>query len=43
MEGEGMDLDIIVNPKVTDDGQSVIQVRHFTMLGKSHSHLLSIA
>jgi UTP--glucose-1-phosphate uridylyltransferase len=27
METEGMDLEIIVNPKVTDDGQSVIQVR----------------
>jgi hypothetical protein len=27
MENEGMELDIIINPKVTDDGQSVIQVR----------------
>lgn len=26
MENEGMDLEIIVNPKTTDDGQSVIQV-----------------
>ena len=26
MENEGMDLEIIVNPKVTDDGQAVIQV-----------------
>ena len=27
MENEGMELEIIVNPKVTEDGQSVIQVR----------------
>lgn len=27
MTDGGMDLDIIVNPKVTDDGHSVIQVR----------------
>jgi UTP--glucose-1-phosphate uridylyltransferase len=27
MTGGGMDLDIIVNPKVTDDGRSIIQVR----------------
>ena len=26
METEGMELEIIVNPKNTDDGQSVIQV-----------------
>lgn len=26
MDTEGMDLDIIVNPKTTDDGQAVIQV-----------------
>jgi len=26
METEAMDLDIIVNPKMTDDGQAVIQV-----------------
>lgn len=28
MENEGMELEIIVNPKVTEDGQSVIQVHH---------------
>ena len=27
MEGGEMELDIIVNPKTTDDGQAVIQVR----------------
>jgi hypothetical protein len=27
MMAGGMDLDIIVNPKVTDDGQPIIQVR----------------
>lgn len=27
MENEGMDLDIIINPKTTEDGQAVIQVR----------------
>ncbi|GJJ06601.1 hypothetical protein Clacol_000794 [Clathrus columnatus] len=26
METEGMDLDIIINPKNTDDGQAVIQL-----------------
>jgi hypothetical protein len=26
MNGGGMELDIIVNPKLTDDGQAVIQV-----------------
>lgn len=26
MDGGGMDLDIIVNPKMTDNGQAVIQV-----------------
>ena len=26
MEGDGMDLDIIINPKTTDDGHAVIQV-----------------
>ena len=26
MENEGLDLDIIVNPKVTEDGESVVQV-----------------
>ena len=26
MENDGMELDIIVNPKVTDDGVSVIQL-----------------
>jgi hypothetical protein len=26
MDNEGMDLDIIINPKTTDDGQAVIQV-----------------
>jgi UTP--glucose-1-phosphate uridylyltransferase len=25
MENEGMELEIIVNPKVNDDGQAVIQ------------------
>lgn len=27
MENEGMDLEIIVNPKVNEDGEAVIQVR----------------
>jgi hypothetical protein len=27
MEQEGMDLEIIINPKDTDDGRAVIQVR----------------
>ena len=27
METEGMELEIIINPKTTDDGQAVIQVR----------------
>lgn len=34
-----MDLDIIVNPKVTDDGQAVIQVRRFTRL-RNLAHLI---
>jgi hypothetical protein len=29
MDNGGMDLEIIVNPKVTDDGRSVIQVGSF--------------
>ena len=29
METEGMDLEIIVNPKVNEDGQAVIQVFDF--------------
>ena len=29
METEGMELEIIINPKTTDDGQAVIQVRFF--------------
>jgi hypothetical protein len=28
MDKGGMELDIIVNPKVTEEGQSVIQVSH---------------
>ena len=28
METEGMELEIIINPKATDDGQQVIQVRY---------------
>ena len=28
MENEGMELEIIINPKTTDDGQAVIQVRY---------------
>jgi UTP--glucose-1-phosphate uridylyltransferase len=28
METEGMELEIIINPKNTDDGQAVIQVSH---------------
>jgi hypothetical protein len=28
MNGGGMDLDIIVNPKMTDNGQAVVQVCH---------------
>ena len=31
MENEGMDLDIIINPKTTDDGQAVIQVRAYVV------------
>ena len=27
MADGGMDLDLIVNPKITDDGESVIQVQ----------------
>ncbi len=27
MEIEGMELEIIINPKTTDDGQAVVQVR----------------
>ena len=26
MENEGMELEIIINPKNTDDGQAIIQV-----------------
>jgi UTP--glucose-1-phosphate uridylyltransferase len=26
METEGMELEIIINPKTTDDGQAVVQV-----------------
>jgi UTP--glucose-1-phosphate uridylyltransferase len=29
METEGMELEIIINPKTTDDGQAVIQVRTY--------------
>lgn len=31
MENEGMDLEIIVNPKVNDDGQAVVQVRELLL------------
>jgi hypothetical protein len=27
MEDEGMELEIIINPKMNDDGQAVVQVR----------------
>lgn len=32
MDGEGLDLDIIVNPKITQDGQAVIQVSYIITL-----------
>jgi hypothetical protein len=32
MENEGMELEIITNPKTTDDGHSVIQVNSFPSL-----------
>jgi len=36
METEGMELDIIVNPKVADDGQPVIQLE--TAVGAAIKH-----
>lgn len=36
MEVEGMELEIIINPKISDDGQSVIQVR---VLNYRHGYL----
>jgi len=36
MENEGMDLDIIINPKTTDDGQAVIQLE--TAAGAAIKH-----
>ena len=36
MENEGMDLEIIINPKVTDDGQPVIQLE--TAAGAAVKH-----
>lgn len=36
MEGEGMELDIIVNPKTTDDGVAVIQLE--TAAGAAIKH-----
>jgi UTP--glucose-1-phosphate uridylyltransferase len=32
MENEGMELDVIVNPKTTDDGLEVIQVSSIVIL-----------
>ena len=45
MDNEGMDLDIIINPKTTDDGQAVIQletaagaaIKHF-----KHAHGINV-
>lgn len=39
MNGGGMELDIIANPKLTDDGQAVIQVG--CLLGNSENHTIS--
>jgi UTP--glucose-1-phosphate uridylyltransferase len=36
MESESMDLEIIINPKVTDDGQAVIQLE--TAAGAAIKH-----
>jgi UTP--glucose-1-phosphate uridylyltransferase len=36
MNGGGMELNIITNPKLTDDGQAVIQVG--CLLGNSENH-----
>ena len=33
MEQEGMDLEIIINPKDTEDGKAVIQVRSYLDAG----------
>ena len=39
METEGMELEIIINPKTTDDGQSIIQVRTSIMRGLTWSQI----
>jgi UTP--glucose-1-phosphate uridylyltransferase len=39
METEGMELEIIINPKVTDDGQSVVQVRTLFRRAVFSSHI----
>ena len=36
MEDEGMELEIIINPKVTEDGTSVIQVHLFGGFSVAH-------
>ena len=36
MDNGNMELDIIVNPKVTRDGESVIQVRFLCRLTSNH-------
>jgi UTP--glucose-1-phosphate uridylyltransferase len=41
MEDEGMELEIIVNPKTNDDGVAVIQVGFLTHLPTADSHPLS--
>jgi hypothetical protein len=40
METEGMELEIIINPKVTDDGQAVVQVQP---LRAEYKHLLNFS
>lgn len=41
METEGMELEIIINPKTTDDGQAVIQVFD-DLLNSSEATLIRI-
>ncbi|KAG6378242.1 UTP--glucose-1-phosphate uridylyltransferase-domain-containing protein [Boletus reticuloceps] len=42
MTGGGMELDIIVNPKVTDDGQSIIQVQSISNAARKLSQICTM-
>lgn len=41
MDNGGMELDVIANPKVTEDGQSIIQVSHIAVFLPRSSYILT--